>query len=99
MCLESEVVTWPYAPWSLRNERSTHRMPDYRTEKYKDGKPIYREIAFPITKEFREKLYGEFEKSYQEEKAKAISEEPAKKPVSKAKAKDKEPEKKTAVAR
>ena len=74
-------------------------MPDYRTEKYKDGKPIYREIAFPITKEFREKLYGEFEKAYQEEKTKAISEEPAKKPTSKAKAKDKEPEKEPAVAR
>lgn len=39
-------------------------MPDYRTEKYKDGKPIYREIVFPITKEFREKLYGEFEREY-----------------------------------
>lgn len=39
-------------------------MPDYRTEKYKDGKPVYREIAFPVTKEFRERLFGEFEKTY-----------------------------------
>lgn len=50
-------------------------MPDYRTEKYKDGKPIYREIVFPITKEFREKLYGEFEKSYAKMRKEARSEE------------------------
>ena len=46
-------------------------MPDYRTEKYRDGKPIYREIVFPITKEFRDKLYGEFERVYAEERKKA----------------------------
>ena len=45
-------------------------MPDYRTEKYKDGKPIYRELVFPITKEFREKLFGEFERAYATEKSK-----------------------------
>ncbi len=39
-------------------------MPDYRTEKYKDGKPVYREIAFPVTKEFREQLFGAFEQEY-----------------------------------
>ena len=39
-------------------------MPDYRTEKYKDGKPVYREIAFPVTKEFREQLFGAFVQEY-----------------------------------
>ena len=46
-------------------------MPDYRTDRYKDGKPIYREIVFPITKEFREKLFGAFEKEYAAEKTKS----------------------------
>ena len=76
-------------------------MPDYRTEKYKDGKPIYREIVFPITKEFRDKLYGEFEKSYAEERAKArkedamtqqVPEKTQDKPAKKAKSEDKEKE-------
>lgn len=31
-------------------------MPDYRTDRIKDGKPVYREIVFPVTKDFREKL-------------------------------------------
>ena len=46
-------------------------MPDYRTDRYKDGKPIYREIVFPITKEFHEKLFGTFEKEYTAEKTKS----------------------------
>ena len=49
-------------------------MPDYRTDKYKDNKPVYRELVFPVTKEFREKLYGEFERIYQAEKSKGKSE-------------------------
>ena len=49
-------------------------MPDYRTDKYKDNKPVYRELVFPVTKEFREKLYGEFERTYQDEKSKGKSE-------------------------
>lgn len=57
-------------------------MPDYRTDHYKDGKPIYREVAFPVTKEFREKLFGEFEREY------AAAKEQAKEK------KDPEPEKK-----
>ncbi len=58
-------------------------MPDYRTDKYKDGKPIYRELVFPVTKEFREKLYGEFEKVYAEEKTKGKSEKKAEKEAEK----------------
>ncbi len=41
-------------------------MPDYRTDKLKDGKPVYREIALPITKECRESINKDIEKSYDE---------------------------------
>ena len=34
-------------------------MPNYRTEQHdENGKPVYRDICYPITKDFREKLYG-----------------------------------------
>ena len=72
-------------------------MPDYRTDKYRDGKPLYREIAFPITKEFREALYGEFEKTYSAEKEKKVSENTQKKAASKEKSKDKEKDEPAAV--
>lgn len=40
-------------------------MPSYRTkQKDKDGKTVYKDICFPVTKEFREKLYGEVIESY-----------------------------------
>ena len=40
-------------------------MPSYRTkQKDKDGKTVYKDICFPVTKEFREKLYGEMTKIY-----------------------------------
>lgn len=77
-------------------------MPDYRTDRIKDGKPVYREIVFPVTKNFREKLYGEFEKEYAAEKSKSKGDkEPDKEAdrVSRGKKKDKEPEKEAAVAR
>ena len=77
-------------------------MPDYRTDRIKDGKPVYREIVFPVTKDFREKLYGEFEKEYASEKSKSKGDkEPDKEAdrVSKGKKKDKEPEKEATVAR
>ena len=72
-------------------------MPDYRTDKYRDGKPIYREIVFPITKEYREALYGEFEKTYSAEKEKKVSENTQKKAASKEKSKDKEKDEPAAV--
>ncbi len=53
-------------------------MPDYRTEKYKDGKPIYRELVFPITKDFRERLFGEFERQYAASKEKKTETKPDK---------------------
>ena len=76
-------------------------MPDYRTDKIKDGKPIYREIVFPVTKEFREKLYGEFEKEYAAEKSKAKGDKDPDKEAdraAKAPKKDKGPEKEKEVA-
>ena len=40
-------------------------MPSYRTkQKDKDGKTVYKDICFPVTKEFRKKLYGEVIESY-----------------------------------
>ena len=40
-------------------------MPSFRTkQKDKDGKTVYKDICFPVTKEFREKLYGEAIESY-----------------------------------
>ena len=76
-------------------------MPDYRTDKIKDGKPIYREIVFPVTKEFREKLYGEFDKEYEKEKQKGKDspDKEADRAAEKNKAKkDKDPEKEKEVA-
>ena len=60
------------------------------------------EKVFPVTKEFREKLYGEFDREYAAEKSKSKGDkEPDKEAdrVSKGKKKDKEPEKEAAVAR
>ena len=76
-------------------------MPDYRTDKIKDGKPIYREIVFPVTKEFREKLYGEFDKEYEKEKQKGedSQDKESDRVAEKNKAKkDKDPEKEKKVA-
>ena len=47
-------------------------MTSYKTKQTdKDGKVVYQDICFPVTKEFREKLYGEIIETYKEEKAKA----------------------------
>lgn len=47
-------------------------MPSYKTkQKDKDGKAVYQDICFPVTKEFREKLYSEIIENYKEKKAKA----------------------------
>lgn len=44
-------------------------MPSYKTnQKDEQGKSIYQEICFPVTKEFREKLYGDIRGAYQEAK-------------------------------
>ena len=74
---------------------------DTTVERIKDGKPVYREIVFPVTNEFPEKLYGEFDKEYEKEKQKG-KESPDKesdRAAEKNKAKkDKDPEKEKEVA-
>lgn len=56
-------------------------MPSYKTKQTdKEGKAVYQDICFPITKEFRERLYGEIVETYKEEKAKVVdSTQPIKK--------------------
>lgn len=44
-------------------------MPSYKTNQTDEkGKPRYQDVCFPVTKEFREKLYGEILKTYKQEK-------------------------------
>lgn len=44
-------------------------MPSYRTkQKDEKGRDIYQDICYPVTKDFRAKLYGEIEKAYEEAK-------------------------------
>ena len=45
-------------------------MPSYKTNQELNGKPVYQDICFPVTKEFREKLYGSVLSAYEEAKTK-----------------------------
>ena len=46
-------------------------MPSYRTKQVDENqKAVYQDVCYPVTKEFREKLYGELISSYQEAKDK-----------------------------
>lgn len=46
-------------------------MPSYRTkQKDENGRDIYQDICYPVTKDFRAKLYGEIEKAYEAAKEK-----------------------------
>lgn len=46
-------------------------MPNYKTKQVSaDNRPVYQDICYPITKEFRDKLYGQIFEVYQEERAK-----------------------------
>lgn len=50
-------------------------MPSYKTKEVdENNKPIYRDICYPVTKEFREKLYGEILEMHQLEKEKRLQE-------------------------
>ena len=50
-------------------------MPSYKTKEVdENNKPIYRNICYPVTKEFREKLYGEILEMHQLEKEKRLQE-------------------------
>lgn len=43
-------------------------MPSYKTKKLDDNnKPVYKDICYPVTREFREKLYGEIIEKYEQE--------------------------------
>lgn len=49
-------------------------MPSYLAKQSgKDGKPQYQDVCFPVTKEFREKLYAAVLDCYKQEKEKAMS--------------------------
>lgn len=49
-------------------------LPSYKTkQKDENDKDIYQDICYPVTKEFREKLYGEIERVYEEERQKKQS--------------------------
>lgn len=46
-------------------------MPSYKTKQTDEqGKAVYQEVCYPVTKEFREKLYAEIVKTYEQEKKK-----------------------------
>ena len=52
------------------------RQPSYKTKQVDEhGKPIYQDVCYPVTKDFREKLYNEIIAEY--EKAKDKSNEKA----------------------
>ncbi len=46
-------------------------MPSYKTKQMDEqGKPVYQDVCYPVTKEFREKLYQEILAAYEREKEK-----------------------------
>lgn len=46
-------------------------MPSYKTNQVDEqGKAIYQDLIYPVTKDFREKLFGEVKASYEEQKSK-----------------------------
>lgn len=46
-------------------------MPSYRTKQVDENqKPVYQDVCYPVTKEFREKLYSEIVKEYEQAKEK-----------------------------
>ena len=47
-------------------------MPAYKTKQNDEqGKPIYQDVCYPVTKEFREKLYTEIVREYEQAKEKS----------------------------
>lgn len=46
-------------------------MPSYKTkQKDENGKDIYQDICYPVTRDFRKKLFGEIERAYEKVKTK-----------------------------
>ena len=57
-------------------------MPAYKTKQIDEqGKPIYQDVCYPVTKEFREKLYAEIVREYEQAKEKNQVRDNAEKPV------------------
>lgn len=55
-------------------EREFVAMPSYMAKQNgKDEKPQYQDVCFPVTKEFREKLYDSIMECYQQEKTKIMN--------------------------
>lgn len=49
-------------------------MPNYKTKKFfEDSRPVYQDICYPITREFRDKLYGQILDEYQKKIVEAPS--------------------------
>ena len=49
-------------------------MPSYKTkQKDEQGKVFYQDVCYPVTKEFRENLYGEIIENYKEENTKGMN--------------------------
>lgn len=47
-------------------------MPAYKTKQIDEqGKPMYQDVCYPVTKEFREKLYTEIVREYEQVKEKS----------------------------
>ena len=47
-------------------------MPSYKTKQVDEqGKPIYQDVCYPVTKDFREKLYNEIISEYEKAKDKS----------------------------
>ena len=50
-------------------------MPSYKTnQKDRDGRAVYQDVCYPVTKEFREELYGNVLQQYREAKNKGVKE-------------------------
>lgn len=53
------------------NDKVFVAMPSYKTKQVDEqNKPVYQDVCYPVTKEFREKLFGEILDIYEKEKAK-----------------------------
>ena len=50
-------------------------MPSYKTKQVdENGKAVYQDVCYPVTKDFREKLYDEIINTYEKEKQKQKNE-------------------------
>ena len=65
-------------------------MPSYKTKEVdENNKPVYRDICYPVTKEFREKLYGSILETHEMERQKRLQ-DASEKPASTREKKEKE---------